>query len=168
MANPQKLVPFILRWEGGFVNDPDDAGGATNKGVTIATFRQFYGADATVEQLKHITDEQWFNIFKSGYWDRWRADEIACQSIANIVVDWVWASGSHGITQVQKILGVDTDGIVGPKTLAALNGRPADPLFHQIRAARIAFVENIVRRKPSQRKFINGWKNRILSFVYEP
>ena len=167
MADAHKLIPFILRWEGGFVNDPDDAGGATNKGITIATFRQFYGAAATVSQLKKITDEQWFHIFKVGYWDRWRADEIESQSVANIVVDWVWASGVYGITQVQKILGVTPDGIVGPKTLAALNGRPADPLFHQIRAARIAFVENIVRRKPSQKKFLNGWKNRILSFNFE-
>lgn len=167
MADAKKLIPFILRWEGGFVNDPDDAGGATNKGVTIATFRHFYGAGATVEQLKRITDEQWFHIFKTGYWDRWRADEINSQSVANIVVDWVWASGSYGITRVQKILGVPADGIVGPKTLAALNSRPAEPLFYQIRAARIAFVENIVRERPSQKKFLRGWTNRILSFTFE-
>lgn len=67
-----------------------------------------------------------------------------------------------------KILGVEVDGIVGRKTLAALNSRPADPLFHQIQAARIAFVENIVRRKPSQRKFLRGWKNRILAIKFEP
>ncbi len=40
MASVDKLLPFILRWEGGFVNDPADLGGATNKGVTIATWRQ--------------------------------------------------------------------------------------------------------------------------------
>ena len=51
MANAKLLQPFILRWEGGFVNDPLDRGGATNKGITIGTFRQFYGKDATVEQL---------------------------------------------------------------------------------------------------------------------
>ena len=39
MADVNKLLPFILKWEGGFVNDPADAGGATNKGVTIATWR---------------------------------------------------------------------------------------------------------------------------------
>ena len=41
MANAKLLQPFILRWEGGFVNDPLDRGGATNKGITIGTFRQF-------------------------------------------------------------------------------------------------------------------------------
>ena len=38
MADVRKLVPFILKWEGGFVNDPDDLGGATNMGVTIGTY----------------------------------------------------------------------------------------------------------------------------------
>ena len=37
MANAKRLQPFILRWEGGFVNDPLDRGGATNKGITIGT-----------------------------------------------------------------------------------------------------------------------------------
>ena len=147
MADAQKLVPFILSWEGGYVNDPDDVGGATNKGITIATWR-LHGCDndgdgdIDADDLRIITNEQWMEIFKCQYWDRWKADEIENQSIANIVVDWVWASGVHGIKQVQKILGVEVDGIVGRKTLAALNSRPADPLFHQIQAARIAFVES--------------------------
>lgn len=155
-------MPFILQWEGGFVNDPLDRGGATNKGITIWTFRQFYGKDATVEQLKNITDEQWLHIFKNGYWDKWKADDIENQSIANIVVDWAWASGPvTAIKQVQKILGVSIDGIVGAKTLGAINNSTSDMLFDRIKSARITFVEDIVRRNPSQLRFINGWKNRI-------
>lgn len=107
MADAQKLVPFILSWEGGYVNDPDDVGGATNKGITIATWR-LHGCDndgdgdIDADDLRIITNEQWMEIFKCQYWDRWKADEIENQSIANIVVDWVWASGVHGIKQVQK------------------------------------------------------------------
>lgn len=102
MADAQKLVPFILSWEGGYVNDPDDVGGATNKGITIATWR-LHGCDndgdgdIDADDLRIITSEQWMEIFKCQYWDRWKADEIENQSIANIVVDWVWASGVHGI-----------------------------------------------------------------------
>ena len=109
MADAQKLVPFILSWEGGYVNDPDDVGGATNKGITIATWR-LHGCDndgdgdIDADDLRIITNEQWMEIFKCQYWDRWKADEIENQSIANIVVDWVWASGVHGIKQVQKIV----------------------------------------------------------------
>lgn len=166
MADAQKLVPLILRWEGGFVNDPDDAGGATMKGVTLATFRKFYGADKTVENLKQITDAQWLHIFKTGYWDKFRGDDIDDQSVANMCVDWLYNSGTAAIKRVQKIVGVVDDGIVGDKTVAAINARQAEPLFEQIKAARIAFVETIARNNPSQRKFLQGWKNRINSYTY--
>lgn len=166
MADAQKLVPLILRWEGGFVNDPNDAGGATMKGVTLATFRKFYGADKTVEDLKQITDAQWLHIFKTGYWDKFRGDDIDDQSVANMCVDWLYNSGTAAIKRVQKIVGVVDDGIVGDKTVAAINARQAEPLFEQIKAARIAFVETIARNNPSQRKFLQGWKNRINSYTY--
>lgn len=167
MAKAELLKPFILRWEGGFVDDPLDRGGATNKGITIGTFRNFYGKDATVEQLKNITDEQWLHIFKSGYWDKWKADDIENQSIANIVVDWAWGSGvATSIKQVQKILGVAVDGIVGDDTLTAINIAGQRSLFVKIHNRRIEFVENIVKRDPSQARFLKGWKNRINSLTF--
>ena len=167
MAKAELLKPFILRWEGGFVDDPLDRGGATNKGITIGTFRNFYGKDATVEQLKHITDEQWLHIFKSGYWDKWKADDIGNQSIADIVVDWAWASGTvTSIKQVQKILGVAVDGIVGNDTLTAINTADQRSLVVKIHSRRIEFVENIVKRDPSQTRFLKGWKNRINSLTF--
>lgn len=166
MAKTELLVAFINKWEGGFSDHPADRGGATNRGVTLATFRQFYGAGCTVDDLRMMTEEQWLHIFKTGYWNRWQADRIVSQSLANILVDWVWASGGHGITRPQKILGVEPDGIVGEKTLTALNNQRPEPLFQQIKAARIAFVESIVRNNPSQKVFLKGWKNRIYDLKY--
>ena len=165
MADYKKLIPFILRWEGGFANDPADRGGATMKGITIGTFTTYRKSKGkptpTVTDLKNISDQEWGDVFKSLFWDNWCADNIKSQSIANILVDWVWASGKYGITIPQKILGVAQDGVVGPKTLEALNARDADKLFAQLKQARINFVETIVKRNPSQKKFINGWKRRI-------
>lgn len=167
MAKAELLKPFILRWEGGFVDDPLDRGGATNKGITIGTFRNFYGKEATVEQLKNITDEQWLHIFKCGFWDKWKADDINNQSIADIVVDWAWGSGAAtSIKQVQKILGVAVDGIVGNDTLTAINTADQRTLFDKIHSRRIEFVENIVKRDPSQTRFLKGWKNRINSLTF--
>ena len=182
MANSKLLKPFILRWEGGFVNDPADAGGATNKGVIIGTFRQFYGKNVTVEQLKNITDAQWMHIFKQGYWDRWKADQINSQKIANILVDWVWGSGKHGIVIPQRILGVVADGIVGEKTLSAVNFADPDQLFDAIFQARIDFFNEITQSsiakyerkigrkateqellKHTNKRFLKGWLNRLHS-----
>ena len=167
MADARKLMPFILKWEGGFVNDPYDRGGATNKGVTIGTFQSFYRGQ-TVDDLKRITDDQWLTIFKSGYWNPWQADQIKNQAIANILVDWAWASGARtAIRKVQELLGVSVDGLVGNETLSAINGQDAEELFDRIKVARYDFVDAIVKRDPSQKRFINGWKNRIKSIKYE-
>lgn len=164
MANPKILQPFLLSWEGGYVNNPKDPGGATNKGVTIATFRSYYGKDKTVQDLKNITDEQWLHIFKVGYWDKWKADQIKSQSIANLCVDWVYNSGKHGITNVQKLLGVTVDGIVGPKTLAALNAQDPQTFFKKLHAQREIFYRSLSTFKT----FGTGWlrRNNSIGFGY--
>ena len=66
MARAELLMPFILRWEGGFSDHPADRGGATNRGVTLATFRHFYGADRTADDLRGLTDAQWLRILRDG------------------------------------------------------------------------------------------------------
>ena len=169
MADYKKLTPFILEWEGGYANDPDDRGGATNRGVTIGTFRHYYGQQATVADLRAMTQQQWESIFLKGYWIPWRGDRIENQSVADICVDWAWASGTGtSIKQVQRLLAVSADGIVGQKTLAAI-GRADQRLLHaRIKAARLAFVEGIARRSPSQKKFLRGWKRRINALCYKP
>ena len=89
MAKAEILQRHILDWEGNFVNDPADAGGATNKGITLATYRSVYGRNRTVADLKKMTDYEWLLIFKKYYWDKWQADQIKDQSIANLLVGWV-------------------------------------------------------------------------------
>lgn len=174
MANIDNLAPFILRWEGGFVNDPVDKGGATNMGVTIGTWRSVGydkdgDGDIDVDDL-HLLDKEDVieRVLRPHYWNRWRADEILNQSVANILVDWVWASGTHGIKRPQRILGVTPDGIVGPKTLAAVNSMDPMELHFRIKNDRIKFIDEICQRDPSQERFRKGWMNRINALVYQP
>lgn len=171
MANVEKLAPFILKWEGGFVNDPDDLGGATNRGVTLATYMQYCRNKGypvpTVERLKNLSDHEWTEILKTMYWDRWKADQIESQSVANILVDWAWASGNYGIKIPQQLLGVTVDGIVGLKTLEAVNSRNSRELFDMIKIARFDFIEDICRKRPANNKFKRGWFNRINDFIFE-
>lgn len=173
MADVNKLAHWILKWEGGFVNDPDDSGGATNKGVTIKTWKQVGydkdgDGDIDVKDLKLLTVNDVIKVvLKPHYWDRWKADEIVSQSVANICVDWVWASGKPGITRVQKLLGVKQDGVVGPKTLAALNSRSPLQLFGAIKQERIKFIDEICIKNPKNLKFKKGWLNRLNDLKYE-
>lgn len=174
MANVNKLAPFILQWEGKFVDDPADLGGATNMGVTIGTWKQVgYDKDGDgvidVKDLKLLNKDDVINrVLKPNYWDRWKADKINNQSIANILVDWVWASGKHGIVRPQTLLGVVADGIVGNKTLEAVNSYPDQKkLFDLIKADRIQFIKEIVDKRPANKRFEKGWLNRINSLKYE-
>ena len=184
MASIDKLIPFILKWEGGFVNDPTDRGGATNKGVTIATYEAYCRQKGlprpTVEQLKNIPDAHWRDIIKTMFWDKWHADEIHSQKVANILVDWVWLSGVHGIKKPQALLGVKADGIVGNKTLSAVNFADPEELFAALYMERVKFINAIVAHsvaayekkigrkatekellKHTQKRFAKGWLNRL-------
>ena len=160
MADYRILKPFILKWEGGFVNDPNDSGGATNKGVTLSTYRRFKGEDATVADLKAITDEEWDAIFKEIYWDKFKADEIQSQCVANLCVDWLWMSGTKAIKYVQRLIGTTEDGIVGKQTLSRLNAK-GDGLVLPIYNYRKDFYHRIVASRPTQKRFLRGWLNRL-------
>lgn len=172
MAKVELLVPKILKWEGGFVNHPNDKGGATNKGITIGTYtyyRKLKGLPApSVNDLKNLSNDEWMDILKTLYWDKWKADNINNQSIANLVVDWLWGSGVYGIKYPQQVLAVTADGIVGPKTLAAINGYPNQKeLFQKLWDRRKQHFESIVRNNPSQKVFLKGWMNRLNDYRYE-
>ena len=93
--------------------------------------------------------------------------QIESQSLANILVDWVWGSGAHGIKIPQRMLGVAQDGIVGPKTLAALNATDHREFFDMVKAERELFFNRIVTVRPSQKKFLKGWLRRLNSIEWQ-
>lgn len=167
MADYRKLIPFILKFEGGYVNDPADSGGPTNKGVTLNTFRSVYGRAKTINDLKHMTDNEWRHIFKLLYWDKCKADDISDQSIANMLVDFAWHSGvTTAIKKLQKIVGVTSDGICGVQTIGAINSRYAPETFNLLKAARMKYLQGIVKNKPSQTRFMKGWTKRVNAIEY--
>lgn len=171
MADYKKLIPHILRWEGEWSNDPDDAGGATMRGVTMATYEAYCRRKGypkpTIERLRSISREQWEDVFRTMYWDRWQGDNIKNQSVANMLVDWLWCSGKWGIEIPQRVLGVSIDGKVGKSTLQALNVREPRILFERLRDERKGFLNRIAVARPSSRKFLQGWLNRVNSLKYE-
>lgn len=171
MADVNILAPFILKWEGGFVNHPNDPGGATNMGVTLKTWKsQGYDKDGDgdidVADLKLITANDATKILKSNYWNRWFADQIDSQVVANILVDWVWVSGAWGIKIPQRLLGLKEDGIVGYQTMRALKESIDTPekrekFIKELYLARYEYINNIIKSNPKLAVFKKGWVNRM-------
>ena len=114
-----------------------------------------------------MTDNEWRHIFKSLYWDKCKADDIADQSIANMLVDFAWHSGvTTAIKKLQKIVGVTSDGICGVQTIGTINSRYAPETFKLLKAARMRYLQGIVKNKPSQARFMKGWTKRVNAIEY--
>ena len=167
MADKNKLIPIIKKWEGGYSDNPNDRGGATNSGVTLAVYQSVYGKNKTKNDLKRMTNDQWDYIFTKLYWNKWKADDIKNQSIANILVDWVWMSGLGTIKKIQSLFGLTADGIVGNKTISYINSHDQEDVFNKIWNRRKSFYESLVKNNPSQKVFLNGWMNRLNTYKFQ-
>lgn len=155
--NFQRALSRVLKHEGGFANHPKDPGGATNRGVTLATFRAYVKADGTVTDLKKITDEQVSTVYYRHYWAAVNAHQLPA-GIDYAVFDFAVNSGPKRAAQyLQGVLGVAQDGRVGPKTIAAAEAADHAAVINQLCDDRLAFL----KRLPTWKTFGKGWTRRV-------
>jgi lysozyme family protein len=174
MANFDAFFPTLLKHEGGFVNDPDDPGGATNKGVTFATFQacalKLLQIQPTLENLRQLSDAQAATIYKARYWDVLRADQIALQPLANIVFDFYVNAGGNAVKLLQRLLNAQhggtlaVDGGFGDATFAALQAADQRDLYGRYKQGRADYYRQLVNARPPLGKFLKGWLARVDSF----
>ena len=118
-------VAFTLRQEGGYVDDPADPGGATNMGITLATYREWSDDPHLGDlQVKDMTPKTASAIYRSLYWNRLRADALppgVDLSVFDMGVNaGMWRS-ARLLQQALGFTGDQVDGSIGPETLAAAN-----------------------------------------------
>lgn len=167
MAELSIALKHILKWEGGYANDIDDSGGPTMCGVTLKTYSTYCKLlgkpEPTVEDLKNISYNEIYDLAKKLYWDKIKGDQINNQSIADLCMNTVWGSGLGYIKIIQKVLEVSPDGIVGPKTLNAINNyTPQEELFNKLWNRRKQYLEGC----RSAWKYLRGWLRRLDSFKF--
>jgi len=165
-TNLDFLIAEILRREGGFVDHPDDRGGATNHGITQDALMQWRGRPVTVEEVHNLTEEEASDIYIARYVIAPGFDGIEHGPLTMLVVD---CGVNHGPARASRWLqgaaGVTVDGMVGPVTLEAVNSQDGAVLYRAVLAERSRFYGRLIARDPSQAVFAAGWANRLAEFI---
>lgn len=155
-SNYAACLKISLEHEGGWADHPKDPGGATMKGVTLATFRR-YKPDATKADLRNISDDMLQKIYRVGYWNTVRGDDLAA-GIDLAVNDFAINSGpSRAAKYFQAVLGVKQDGVIGDQTLAAMPKIHPMYTVQKLCAKRLGFVKGL----KTFTTFGKGWSRRI-------
>lgn len=197
MAEFEKCLPHLKKWEGGWSNHPNDLGRETNCGLTISFFIHYaffagiyiptiddmetihkcYGDKAkrkqreiALHELKNLKWDSAAKIHKATFWDRIDGDNIHDQKVASTLFDhhvnadqltFSRSIYSKAISMVQEIVEVKNDGIMGPVTLKSINEYDSDILFDKYQAERINYYNHLVKIKPKNKVFLNGWLLRV-------
>lgn len=152
-----KYLEFVLKHEGGYVNDSRDPGGATNYGVTQDVYNNYLHSSGKKSQsVSLITRREVEAIYRVKYWMAIKGDQLP--------VGWDYAafdfainSGiSRSIKVMQQAVGVDADGVLGEKTLAAVRAAPRSALTDYIQLRR-----DFLRSLKTFPTFGKGWMRRV-------
>ena len=184
MHEVQQIAEGIVAREGGYVNDPDDPGGATNHGVTIHTMRRL-GLDldgdgqVTEQDVRVLTREQAVTIFIDHYFNRPNIRNLPNQLQAS-VFDMYVNAGANAVRILQRLLQdmrieVTVDGVIGPQTIVAAEQGMAAAVDHFVDAYGIArrnYYYALADARPASRKYARrrdggkgGWITRAEEFI---
>lgn len=154
--NFERALAAVLKHEGLWSDHPSDPGGATMKGVTLATYRR-YKPGATKDDLRKISDADLQRIYREGYWDVIRGDDLP-PGVDYAVFDFAVNSGpSRAAIYLQEIVGVAPDGKIGPLTLAAVDKWDSVALVEALCSKRLGFLKKL----STWPTFGKGWSSRV-------
>lgn len=165
--NYVRALPRVLVYEGGYVDDPRDPGGETNKGVTAKTYgfyRSSHGLPARGVAL--ISPDEVADIYRTMYWDICRCDDLP-SGVDFAVFDVAVNSGPGAAGRMlQQALGADytgrVDGLIGAGTITAANAaKDRDALVAGVCARRLAFLQ----RQRAWKTYSKGWSARVANVV---
>ncbi len=147
----------IFAHEGGYVEHPNDPGGATNMGITIGTLHEWRGVPVTRDDVRSLTRREAETIYRARYWNPVRGDDLRA-GVDLVAFDPAVNSGvRRGVQWLQRAVGVAADGKMGPVTLkAAAAATPVDTIKRAC-AARMGFLRGL----RTWDTFGRGWSRRV-------
>ena len=165
--NNTEIVNHILQAEGwpAYTNHAADRGGPTKGGITLKTLRSIHPA-ASIDDLKKLSEAEARNIYETQYIISPGFGAIRDDLLRWQVVDAGILSGPHRATiWLQEAADADADGVLGPKTITAVNARSAHSVALRFCAARARGLMRIVSTDRQQAIWAAGWMNRCMSFL---
>lgn len=157
LDNYQHALELVLGAEGGFSNHPRDPGGPTFKGITLSTLSAWRKKTCSVSELKAMSDTEITDIYRRQYADQIDFDELP-DGLDYCIFDTAVNSGpARAAMELQKILGVVPDGILGAKTIAAIGTLSVARLISRYCAARLDYMSNLA----TWTEFGAGWSSRV-------
>lgn len=162
------FVAWILRAEGGYVDDPDDPGGATRYGISLRYLRGKGGlgdidGDGVVDadDIRALTEQDAIRFFLDDFWSPCRCDELP-DPIAIALADGAVNMGvRRAVMLLQETVHATIDGVIGPQTIGAVHRRGAEGLLPLCLARRARHYHDLVRANSGLAKFLDGWFNRL-------
>lgn len=161
MSDFAAALSFTLKWEGGYVNDPADPGGATNKGITQRTYDAWRtGLKLPCQPVKTISDTEVQKIYEGSYWASVHGPELP-DPVAMVAFDIGVNMGvKRSVTLMQAASGASADGVWGPNTKKAVLAQDPVEFAAELCDAREKYYRNLAAQKPTLGKFLKGWLNR--------
>lgn len=169
MADFKIAIPFVRKWEGGWVNNPNDSGLETYCGISRKYWPKWEGWKLVdyykpLKSWQVIQDARLEEMVNDFYfleqWGHFLGSAITDQKVAGFLFDWYVNSKGYAIKNAQRLVGVNDDGVMGPKTLSAINA--AGPgLYKSLKEARIRYYQHLVQMNPKNEIFLEGWLNRV-------
>jgi lysozyme family protein len=157
IENWEKSFAQMIHSEGGFVNHPNDPGGATNFGVTKKVWEEWIKRVVTVDDMKKLTLEQVKPLYYEKYWLPVKADQLPVGVDFLVFSFGVNAGISRATKVLQTALGVVADGQIGPNTMKKIQQADAKDLIEKFSNAKISFYKSL----STFATFGRGWLNRV-------
>ena len=156
-SNFDRSFKAVLKHEGGYVDHPRDPGGATNLGITIGTLKAYRGKRVTKADVKNLTVAEAGAIYRKNYWDKVVGDDLP-QGVDYAMFDFAVNSGpSRSVKFAQRVVGVTSDGALGPITMKAILGYKPEVLIESLCNRRLAWLKSL----GTWGTFGRGWGRRV-------
>lgn len=156
-ASLERSISLVFGHEGGYVNNPKDPGGPTKYGITQKTLAAWRKKSVSVGEVRELKLEEASEILRKQYWAPIRGDDLPA-GLDHAVFDYAVNSGpSQAVKTLQRCVGSTPDGIMGARTLAALDGRDKASVVDEYCDARMAFLRGL-KTFPT---FGKGWITRV-------